>query len=282
MNDRTLLRRPRRPQMFTALSCLAAPFMTIGRETSALVSNPRAFFGGLIGAGLICAALVAAFTARPAEASELGPELDFDAGVMTPLGIVHPEDVKVITVDMHTVEDTPPEAVTKDPTPEPESKEPQPEVDEPKPKPPKPITPKPESPPGDHDSQSNTPYPDPPTVDENVGNPFGDPQGWGELVEDGDAWATSVMKALNAMSIPAWAAQVPNGRYTFRLQVCKDGRIAKVFTSSSSGDASLDAAIRNELTRTRLPSMPARISKNMTSSCATLKYSFVWSRDRVR
>lgn len=278
-----LCRRNRRPQAFTALCYIAAPLMSIGRDARQVVSNPRAFIGGIAGAALVCAALAAAFTARPANAMEVeGPPLQFEPGVLTPLGIVYPQDVKVVTVDLQAVEVDPPEAVTKDDTPPPEVKDPPKPPKDPV-KPPKdPSPPEPDVEAADTTTEANNPYPDPPTVTQNEGDPFGDANGWGELRASGDAWATQVMKALNAMSIPAWAANVPNGRYGFRIKVCRDGRITKVYTKSSSGNAGLDSAIKNELTRTRLPRMPASLIQHMSASCQTLNYKFTWGADQVR
>jgi outer membrane biosynthesis protein TonB len=257
--------------------------MSMGRGTAEVLGNPRAFLGGLAGAALVCAALAAAFTSRPASAEvPEGPEVDFQPGVLTPLGIVYPDDIKVITADLQSAEAEPPEQVTTDDTPpEKVTEPPKPIPDPPKPAP-TPTPPKPDIEVGETNSESNNPYPDPPTVDQNPGNPFGDAQGWGELVKDGDPWATGVMKALNAMSIPAWAAQVPDGKYGFRLKVCKDGRISKVYTKTSSGKPSLDNAIGSELMRTRLPPMSAAMLKVVPGNCATLKYSFTWGGDRVR
>lgn len=272
-----------------------APLASARRGIAEVFSQPRALFGGLALTAIFCAGVVAALGASSAQAQSPEAEVPFEAGVLTPLGVVHPDDVVVLTVETHTVAPEPEVEPEPEPEPEPETSPEQvttePETSpEPKPVKPKPVKPKPvkPSPPKDtgeaanQNSQANNPYPEPPTVEQNAGDPFGDVHGWGDLVKDGDAWATEVMRRLNAMRVPAWAAQVPNGRYSFRLRVCSDGRIDKVFTSKSSGDARLDATVKTEVMRTKLPPMPAKLQKHMSGRCSTLKYTFAWGGGRVR
>ncbi len=291
--------RRRRPSMLSLLQAAVSPFGVIARESRTVLAQPRAFFGGLTVSAALTLGLFAAFRVDAAEAqAPETAEVDFNAGVLTPLGMVHPKEIVVISVDTQPIETpevetpdpevettTPPEQVTKDPTPKPEVDPPKPKPDPestPKPKPKPTPKPKPNVDPGPKPSTSNNPYPDPPTVERNEGDPFGDANGWGELVRDGDAWATEVMRRLNGMRVPSWAAQVPDGRYRFRLKVCSDGRIDKVFTSTSSGDERLDAVVKTEVMRTKLPPMPAHLQKQMSGRCATLKYNFVWGGGRVR
>jgi len=130
---------------------------------------------------------------------------------------------------------------------------------------------------------SNTPFKnDLPTVDHNIGDPFGDPEGWDDLTRDGDPWATSVMKALNNMPIGAYAAKAKSGEMKFQLSICKDGTIKQVLKKGGSLPADGQAAVMLALEQLEIPKPPKKVADSMPSSCAKIKYTFVWSSKGVK
>lgn len=132
---------------------------------------------------------------------------------------------------------------------------------------------------------SNTPYDkDLPTVKQNTGDPFGDPEGWDDLTRDGDPWATEVMKRLNNMPIGAYAAKAAKGDYKFQFSICKDGKIKENSVLSKGGSLPEDVknAVRLALESLELPKPPKKVADSMPSSCAKLKYTFVWSAKGVK
>jgi hypothetical protein len=92
-----------------------------------------------------------------------------------------------------------------------------------------------------------------------------------------------VMKALNGMSVPAYAGKLPPGKsFQFKLGICKTGKIDSVLVKQSSGVAELDAAIKFELLRLSIPKPPKDVLARMDAPCVTLKYTFAWQEGRVR
>lgn len=132
---------------------------------------------------------------------------------------------------------------------------------------------------------SNTPYDkDLPTVKQNTGDPFGDPEGWDDLTRDGDPWATEVMKRLNNMPIGAYAAKAAKGDYKFQFSICKDGKIKEDSVLSKGGSLPEDGknAVRLALESLDLPKPPKKVADSMPGNCAKLKYTFVWSAKGVK
>ena len=268
---------------------LLTPFVSIFREFRGLLSVPLAFVGGVIGSVVLSGGLVffMIWMENNAEASPIEEDeffLEFEPGALTRLG-VDPKEIpeKAINEETRTPEDAKQEAVT-------EEEEPPPVEEEKKPEEEKPV--KDKTPPNknkdakisDKNRKDNNPYDkDLPNNLDPVGDPFGDPNGWSDLKKEGDPWATSVMAALNNMKVPAWAAQLPAGKpYRFTLKVCKNGTVEKVYNKSSSGNADLDGAVKGEIERLKFPPPPAKVAKNMKSSCVTLKYTFAWSQGKVK
>jgi outer membrane biosynthesis protein TonB len=266
-----------------------APLVSMYREFRGLFAVPLAFFGGLFGAIVLSGSLVFVmwWLEENAEASVAEEEeftMDFEPGALTKLG-VEPKEIpeKAIIEETRTPEDVREEAVTEEEEPPPEEKEKKPEEE-------KPV--KDKTPPNknkdakisDKNRHSNNPYEkDLPNNLDPVGDPFGDPNGWADLKKDGDPWATSVMAALNNMKVPAWAAKLPAGKpYKFKLKVCKNGTVDKVYNKASSGNGDLDNAIKGELDRLKFAPPPAHIAKKMKSSCVVLNYTFAWSHGKVR
>lgn len=268
---------------------ILSPFVSVYRELRGLFAVPLAFFGGLFGAIVLSGALVFAmwWLEQNAEASPLDEEdefmLEFEPGALTKLG-VEPKEIpeKPINEETRTPEDVTKEVVTEDEKPPEEEVEKKPVEEKPKEK--TPINKNKDAKISDKNRTDNNPYKkDLPNNLDPTGDPFGDPNGWADLKKDGDPWATSVMAALNAMKVPAWAAKLPAGKpYQFRLKICKDGKVDQVMLKSSSGNPDLDGAIKGELMRLKIPKPPANIAAKMKSSCVTLNYQFSWQSGRVK
>jgi hypothetical protein len=130
---------------------------------------------------------------------------------------------------------------------------------------------------------SNTPYKkDLPTVQQNIGDPFGDPEGWDDLTRDGDPWATEVMKKLNNMPIGAYAAKAAKGDFKFQLTICKDGKIKDVLKKGGSLPQDGQSAVMLALESLEIPKPPKKVADSMPGNCAKLKYTFVWSAKGVK
>lgn len=270
---------------------LLSPFISLARDLRGLLSVPLAFFGGIFGSLVISAALVFAmwWMENHAEAAPLEEEdefeLEFQPGTLTKLGVEpKPEELpeKPINDETRTPEDAVKEAVTEEETPPPEQpieKKEQPE----KAKDDKPVNKNKDAKISDKNRTDNNPYKDIPNNIDPTGDPFGDPNGWSDLKKDGDPWATAVMKELNNMKVPSWAAKLPSGKpYKFKLKICKDGKISQVMTKGSSGNADLDAAIKSTIERLKIPKPPSNIASKMKSNCVTLAYLFSWSSGNVK
>lgn len=214
-------------------------------------------------------------------------EIDFTPGTIAKLG-VKPEDLpeKLIiqeTRALDPVEEEPiKETVTEDEKAKP--------IEEPKEKPKDISKDKPtvkdnkdkKLPTNKNPTDSNTPYKDLPTYDKNIGNPFGDPEGWDDLTRDGDPWATSVMKALNNMPIGAYAAKAKSGEMKFQLTICKDGSIKQVLKKGGSLPEDGQSAVLLALEQLEIPKPPKKVSDAMPGNCAKIKYTFVWSSKGVK
>ena len=278
--------RPVRP-----VPAILAPFQIVALEIGGIFSNPRAVLGGVVGTFVFTGLVVGLFVFGSSlalarvEIEEEELEIDFEPGALVRIGKeMKPEEIpeKIIVEEQVAVaEETPvEETVTKDETPPPEKKE---QTEKPKDEPPK-IKPrdkpdpnaKPDAKPSDKNQSSNTPYKDLPTVDELPGDPFGDPNGWSDLKKDGDPWATAVMAELNKLKYPSYGAQKKNGTYTFRMKICKDGKVDQVTQKGSTGDPALDKMMRTEIEKITIPKPPAKVLAMMKSNCVTLKYDFKW------
>jgi hypothetical protein len=280
-------------------SMLVAPFQSVAREIRSILSVPLAFFGGIIGMIIMVGGMVAFFVFMPsAQAAEQEEEwdIDFDPGALVRIGKEYPEDEKVITEETvareEPVEEEPPpeepveeeEAVQEEVTKKddkPIEKKKEPTKKKPKKITPKPSRDKPEDKPpdtkkSDKNTKKNTPYDDLPTATEERGDPFGDAQGWADLKKDGDPWATAVMKALNNLAVGTWAAQSIGGTVKFKIQVCKDGRVSKVYKKGGSAGADGQNKVVGELRKLKLPKPPAKYAKKMKSPCQTIPYQFTY------
>lgn len=286
-------------------SALLAPFESVGRELRGVLSSPRAFFGGIAGMLIMCGGLTAFFIYAGEAKAETEDEdlwdIEFTPGALVKIGKEIPEDEKVITEETvardEPVEEPPPEepppdeeesvqeeVTTEETRPKEKKKEPT------KKKPikinPKKAKEKPEDKPddtkkADKNTKKNTPYDDLPTSDTERGDPFGDPQGWAELKKDGDPWATAVMKALNNMPIGTFAAKSFPGDYKFRIQVCKDGRIKKVYAKGGSASEENKGKVKGALLQLRLPKPPKKYADKMGGSCKTIPYVFRWNAGKA-
>jgi hypothetical protein len=214
-------------------------------------------------------------------------EIDFTPGTIAKLG-EKPEDLpeKVIIQDTRApdpIEEEPTkETVTEDekakPTEEPKDKPKDITKDKPTVKDNKDK----KLPTNKNPTDANTPYKDLPTYDKNIGNPFGDPEGWDDLTRDGDPWATSVMKALNNMPIGAYAAKAKQGEMKFQLTICKDGKIKQVLKKGGNLPEDGQSAVMLALEQLEIPKPPKKVSDAMPGNCAKIKYTFVWSAKGVK
>jgi hypothetical protein len=214
-------------------------------------------------------------------------EIDFTPGTIAKLG-EKPEDLpeKVIIADTRApdpIEEEPTqETVTEDekakPTEEPKDKPKDVTKDKPTVKDNKDK----KLPTSKNPTDKNTPYNDLPTYDKNLGNPFGDPEGWDDLTRDGDPWATSVMKALNNMPIGAYAAKAKQGEMKFQLTICKDGKIKQVLKKGGNLPEDGQSAVMLALEQLEIPKPPKKVSDAMPGNCAKIKYTFVWSAKGVK
>lgn len=275
--------QPSRPVRVWGGIAILAPIAGIFRDARDVLSRPLAFFGGVFGSTVLSAGLASAFLFCPVTEAPAEDEfqLDIQPGTLVRLGEkleVKELPEKIIVEEKRVEEAVQKETVTKKEIPPekpPEEKKKEVEPKKVKPKKSK----KKKGKVADSESKKKNDFDDLPTVDNLPGDPFGDPGGWSDLRRAGDPWATGIMRALNGMAIPAWAARASAGNFRFKLKVCRDGRIAQVIIKGRSGDDDLDDAIQAELQRTRLPKAPANISKLMQGDCTTLKYTFVWSAD---
>jgi hypothetical protein len=268
---------------------ILSPFVSIYREFRGLFAVPLAFFGGLFGSIILSGALVFAmwWLEQNAEASPLDEEdefmLEFEPGALTKLG-VEPKEIpeKPINEETRTPEEITKEVVTEEEKPPEKEIEKKPVEEKPKEK--TPINQNKDAKISDKNRTDNNPYKkDLPNNLDPTGDPFGDPNGWADMAKDGDPWATSVMAALNAMKVPAWAAKLPAGKpYQFKLKICKDGKVDQVMMKASSGNPDLDGAVKGELERLKIPKPPANIASKMKSNCVTLNYLFSWQSGKVK
>lgn len=293
------------------------PYRSDARE---VLRNPRTALGAAVGSALFCGllSLLAAYGGRdcrtafddgwvaqgrafgsveydlaladacPGTQSEEDFELDFSAGQVMKLGAdvenssadpaapatpTEPEPTQAEPSSAST-----PNAVTDDPTPAVTPPDPQPNrVD-----PPRPTTgrrPRPTPSPSPSPSLSKLPKPGPAP---SKGDPFGDPGGWADIAKDGDPWATAVMKALNRMKVGSYGAEIGKGTMKFQLTLCKDGSIKTVSKKGGTLASGDQGKVLTALGQLKLPRPPAKLAKKMKTSCAKIKYTFVWSSGDVK
>lgn len=281
--------------MTPAPSPLGSIARTIAADARGLLNNRAAFFGGL---GGLSVAVLLAYGAAAGLASASGTdeadaatdddafELEFSPGTLARLGEELPEHElpqKIVIQDRRAPESTPDTAPT-----------PGVSRDETNTAPATPSEPKPRTPPAPKDDRdpripigktpthANTPYANElPTVDHDIGKEFGSADGWSDLTRDGDAWATSVMKALAHMPVGAYAGDLKAGVYRFQITICKDGHIDRVLDKGGDLPADAKAAVRLALETLELPKPTAKIAASMPTDCVKLKYVFSWTRDGV-
>lgn len=222
--------------------------------------------------------------ACPAETREEDEfEIEFEPGALVKLGVeIEDEDLpqKVVLPDTQAEAQEASEQVTDDENANPADEQPEP-AKKPETSIKKPVRDQ-KLPPSKLPTRRTTPYEDPQTRTVQEGDPFGDPGGWSELKKDGDPWATAVMKALSEMPVGAFGAQMGEGTSKFQITLCKEGRVKKVHKSGGSLAAAEQARVANAVRSLVLPKPPPQVAKNMKSSCAKIKYTFVWSNRGVK
>lgn len=277
---------------------VSAVFGAFGRDFVELFRNPLAFVGGLGGmaltAGLAFLGVSALADAQERDENAEDEDefmIDFEPGALVKLGVKMDETEipeKIIVQETRAEEEVTPveEAVTDDAKATPATEE---KPEEPEDKPKKTDAPKPTEqkdkklPTSKLPTTSNTPYKnDLPTVTQDRGDPFGDPGGWADRAKDGDPWATNVMKALNGMKVGAYSGKGGAGDFKFQLTICKDGTIKTVSKKGGSLSEEGQNAVRLALEQLDIPKPPADVAKKMTSACAKIKYTFVWSSKGVK
>jgi hypothetical protein len=289
---------PSRPVRVSTGNAVTAVFGTFGRDIVDLFRNPLAFVGGL-GGMLLTSALaylgVGAMADAAADAASAEDEdefmIDFEPGALVKLGVKMEETEipeKIIVQETRAEEEVEvvEEAVTEDAKAAPATNE---KPEDPPDKPKKTDAPKPTEkkdsklPTSKLPTTANTPYKnDLPTVTQDRGDPFGDPGGWADRAKDGDPWATSVMKSLNNMKVGAFAGKGGAGDFKFQLTICKDGSIKTVAKKGGSLSEEGQNAVRLALEQLDIPKPPADVAQKMGSSCAKIKYTFVWSSRGVK
>ncbi|MBX7079013.1 MAG: hypothetical protein K1X88_07500 [Nannocystaceae bacterium] len=278
-------------------NAVSAMFLAVGRDFRDLLRNPLAFVGGIGGLGLTSVllflgseAVAAAANNDQSAAEDDDFEIDFTPGTLAKLGqkIDEKELPQKIIVQETRAPDPVEEEPVKDSVTTDEKAKPS---EEPKDKPKDVTKDKPtvkdnkdkKLPISKTPTHSNTPYKnDLPTVQQDQGDPFGDPDGWDDLTRDGDPWATEVMKALNHLQVGAYAAKAKNGDYKFQLKICKDGTIEDVLDKGGSLPEDGKAAVRLALEQLEIPKPPKKVADQMGNKCAKIKYTFIWTASKVK
>jgi outer membrane biosynthesis protein TonB len=247
--------------------------VVVAQDLRRIAEQPGPFLGGLVGTIVSCAALVGALLWLPSPAAA-EPEsplvIEFIPASAVSLGELEGETGAATS-------EPPSEPAVDEPPSVPTSVSDNATTPNPATKPGPSVAPTPKQNPSPKPNPSPTPNPSPKPEPGGV-SPFGDPDAWSDLVQDGDPWAAAVMRALRSMKVPAWAGKLTNDHpFQFRLVICKDGRIDKVLRKQSTGDANLDATLEHEISRLKLPPVPASMAASMPRSCVTLSYQFSWS-----
>jgi len=103
---------------------------------------------------------------------------------------------------------------------------------------------------------------------------FTDPGSWTALVESGEPWAVSVLKAFQGIRIGFYGGgSPPILRYKFRLAVCRDGRVES-HRRQSTGDAKTDSAIDNAIEALKVAAPPPAIRAQIAGACKKIPYDF--------
>ena len=183
---------------------LGALFLSVGRDFRDLLRNPLAFVGGVGGLALTSLALFLGGSAvanaagdESAEEEEDAFEIDFTPGTLAKLG--QKIDEKELPQKIIVQETRAPDPVEEEPVKDSVTTDEKAVPTEPPKEKPKDITKdKPtvkdnkdkKLPTSKTPTHSNTPYQnDLPTVQQDQGDPFGDPDGWDDLTRDGIAAA---------------------------------------------------------------------------------------------
>lgn len=113
------------------------------------------------------------------------------------------------------------------------------------------------------------------------GTPFGDKDGWDDLMRAGDPWATEVMRRLNAMVVRPFAGDPGPGVVRFQMTVCKDGKNTEMLRKGGDAAAGTHDAVAIAVEQLELPRIPAKLAATMREPCMKIRYTFEWRRDRV-
>lgn len=264
---------------------------TFGRDARDLIEQRFAFgsgLGGIVLAGFALWGVTA--IAYADDASEPAPveiDLEFLPGSLARLGS-DPSARDASGGDAQpNVADPEPTIETPSPPPaEPETVTTHEDAPPAQPEAPPPRDPKPPRLPSDARPSDDPPHsggrrPGPPSVDDG-GNIWGDPEGWDDLTREGDAWATSVVKALSDLPVGWYAGKPATGDFRFRISVCKDGEIQDVVRKGGSMSRDGQDAVLLALEQFELPPIPKHIAARMPARCARIDHTFVWNGAAVK
>lgn len=259
-------------------------------DADGLIRNRPAFFAGL--GGLSLAAVLAYAVATGVASADDDEreaadddtfELEFSPGTIARLGAPLDPSKKNVIADRRAPDPVPDDPATAAVSVDDRS------LARATPSEPKPPTPPvkpdhrdPRIPTSSKPTHANTPHDDPPTVDHDIGVPFGTAEGWSDLVRSGDPWATAVMSALAQMEVGAFAGDIGDGDFQFQLTICKDGKIDRVLDKGGTLPDADQGKVMLALESLELPKPTADIAKSMPTECVRLKYTFAWSRDGVK
>ena len=269
-------------------SAPTAMIASVFRDIRALWANPMAFYGSLLATAASSAAVVLALLVFEGQANadeDDAMDIDFMPGALVKLGQKIEEQElpeKIITQETRAEDEAPSETVTEDDKAKPIQEKPK----EPDKKPDKPSK-LPDNkdkklPTSKLPTKKNTAFDDLPTVDYNVGDPFGSPNGWSERRKDGDPWATAVMAALNNAAAGFYGAKGAKGVFKFQITICKDGKVNDVKRLGGDADGDTQRRVELELERLKLPRPPADVIKAMRKQCQRIPYRFTWNAGGVR
>jgi len=86
-----------------------------------------------------------------------------------------------------------------------------------------------------------------------------------------------VVKELSRLEVGWYAGKAEDGEFHFQISVCKNGEISDV--RKKGGDLSQDGQgkVLLALEQLQLPAPPKHVRDRMTTGCAKIQHTFVWT-----